>query len=187
MNMLTFNDVNRDVKAILDGVSDTNRPVPSTMRAAKIAFVVPLLGIMLSTLTFGVAGAHSNHVDFSVNLLIGYLLSGDAIPVYMSVFVGLIQGLMLLPYVTLYHSIPQDVRDNTPLIAIFKKALFKGFVFYALALTLTCVMSFKNEIYLFSTPIVMVIAIFATSITINLQVTKYGVGAFINKLMKVIN
>jgi len=185
--MLTFNDVNRDFKAILDGVADTNRPVPSTLNALKVSSVMPLIGIALSTLTFGIICSHSNNRDFSVNLLVEYLLSGGAIPVYISMFVGLVQGLLLLPYISLYHSIPQNIRDNSLLLSSFRKALFKGATFYVVALLASCAMSFKNEIFLVSTPIVMMLSIIVTSIVINLQVTKYGVGALIDKLKKILN
>lgn len=182
--MLTFNDVNRDFKAILDGVSDTNRPVPSIAKALRVSLTLPLIGIILSTITFGVVCAISNHRDFSIGLLIGYILSGEAIPVYMAMVVGAFQGIILLPYVSLFHSIPQNLRENTPLIAHMKRAIFKGIGLYVSVLFITCFMSFYNAMYLFATPVVMVIAIFVTSFTVNLQVSKFGVGALINKLKK---
>ncbi|QLY00908.1 MULTISPECIES: hypothetical protein [Enterobacter] len=182
--MLTFNDVNRDFKAILEGISDTNRPVPSTSNALKVAFILPLIGVVLSAITFGVVCAISNHREFSIGLLSSYILSGNAIPVYMAIVVGFIQGLMLLPYVSLFHSIPQNVRESTPLIAHMKRAIFKGTVFYIATLLFTCLMSYYDAMYLFSTPIVMIMSIIAASITVNLQVSKFGVGALIDKLMK---
>lgn len=182
--MLTFNDVNRDFKAILDGVSDTNRPVPSTLKAFKVALTLPILGVVLSTATFGVVCAISNNRDFSLGLLSSYILSGDALPVYMAMVIGFIQWVMLLPYISLFHSIPQNVRDNTPLIAHVKRSVLKGALLYIAVLLLTCFMSFYNAMYLFSTPVVMAIAICATSIVVNLQVSKYGVGALIDKLKK---
>lgn len=182
--MLTFNDINRDFKAILDGVSDTNRPVPSIAKALRVSLTLPLIGIILSTITFGAVCAISNHRDFSIGLLIGYILSGEAIPVYMAMVVGAFQGIILLPYVSLFHSIPQNLRENTPLIAHMKRAIFKGIGLYVSVLFITCFMSFYNAMYLFATPVVMVIAIFVTSFTVNLQGSKFGVGAFINKLKK---
>ncbi|EIH2744655.1 hypothetical protein LO291_004098 [Salmonella enterica] len=184
--MLTFNDVNRDFKAIFDGVSDANRVVPSTAKAVMVALILPMIGITLSTLTFGVLCAGSNHRNISISLLVDYILSGDAIPVYMSMVIGFLQVIILLPYIVLYHSIPQSIREKTPLITYFKKALFKGVVLYICTLLMTCLMSYHNPIYLFSTPVVMCIAIFATSMTFNLQMAKYGVGPLIHKLNKTI-
>lgn len=185
--MLTVNDLNRDFKAIIEGVTDVNRPIPTMMKAVKAASILPLIVIMLSTLSFGIVCAHSNHLDFSVSLLTGYIFSGDAIPVYMSIVVGFAQAIILLPYMSLYYSIPKKVRDSTNLISSFKRAVFKWVMFYLAAIALTCILSFKNEIYLFSTPVVMFIAVFVSSITINLQVTKYGVGALLEKLKKISN
>lgn len=182
--MLTFNDVDRDFKAILDGVADKNRPVPSTFQALRASLTLPLFGIVFSAITFGIVCAISNKQELSIALVISYLISGGAIPVYMAMVVGLIQGMMLLPYVGLYHSIPKNVRDSTPLIAHMKRAILKGIVFYIATLLLTCLMSFYDAMYLFATPAVMIIAIFATSIIVNLQVSKFGVGALINKLRK---
>lgn len=185
--MLTFNDVNRDLKIILDGISDTSREVPSTMKAMRGALILPLLGILFSTVTFGFVCAQINHRDVSVNLFIDYIFSGGAIPVYMSVVVGFAQWMMLLPYITLYYSIPHSIRAENPLVSHVKRAFLKGGILYGAVLLLTCLMSFHNEIYLFSTPIVMFVAIFVATITINLQVTKYGVGSLIGKLKKVLS
>lgn len=180
--MLTFNDVNRDIKAILDGVSDSNQPVPSTAKAVKFALVLPSVGILLSALTFGIVCANLNHKNLSVSLFADYFFSGEAIPIYMSIVVGLVQSMMLLPYIGLYNLIPQSLREKTPLIIHFKSALFKGTVIYICTLLMTCLMSFYNPIYLFTTPIMMFVAIFVTSITVNIQVTKYGVGPLLKKL-----
>ncbi|HCM9111357.1 MULTISPECIES: hypothetical protein [Enterobacteriaceae] len=185
--MLTFNDVNRDFKAILDGVADANRPVPSTLDALKVASVIPLIGVIFSTITFWAVCANLSKQGMSVNLLVDGIISGDAIPIYMSVVIGLAQMIIVLPYVSLYHSIPVEVRNSTALIATFKKGLAKGVFIYVillLALSLAC---FKNEIFLFSIPIIMFLATFVASLIVNLQVTKYGVGALIDKLKKILN
>ncbi|EBU4459553.1 hypothetical protein H0Z85_003802, partial [Salmonella enterica] len=180
--MLTFNDVNRDIKAILDGVSDNNRPVPSAVKTMRSALTLPAIGSLLSALTFGIVCANLNHRNLSVSLFIEYFFSGGAIPVYMSIVAGLFQYMLLLPYIGLYNLIPQDIRKKNPLIIHFKSALFKGSVLYICALVVTCLMSFYDPIYLLSTPILMIVAVFVTSITVNLKVTKYGVAPLLKKI-----
>ena len=142
---------------------------------------------MLSTATFWGVCAQLNSQGMTFGLLLTGILSGDAIPVYMSAVVGVIQMLMLLPYANIYNSIPVDVRNNTALIAAFKKACGKGSLVYIALLLISCFASFYNELYLFSTPIIMFSAIIVTSIIVNLQVTKYGIGTLIRKMQKVIN
>ncbi|MGA4538195.1 hypothetical protein ACK6V0_23650 [Citrobacter braakii] len=182
--MLTFNDVNRDIKAILDGVSDNNRPVPSAVKTMITALTLPAIGSILSALTFGMVCANLNHRNLSATLFVEYFFSGGSIPVYMSIVVSLAQYMMLLPYIGLYNLIPQDIRRTTPLIIHFKSALYKGAVFYICALVMTCLMPLYDPIYLFATPILMLVAIFVTSITVNFKVTKYGVGPLLNKINK---
>lgn len=183
--MLTFNDVNRDVKAILDGVSDNDRPVPSAVKIMITALTLPAIGSLLSALTFGMVCANFNHRNLSASLFVEYFFSGGAIPVYLTIVVSLAQYMMLLPYIGLYNLIPQDIRRTTPLIIHFKSALYKWVVIYICALVMTCLMSLYDPIYLLSTPILMFVAIFVTSITVNFKVTKYGIGPLLKKLIKI--
>jgi len=185
--MLTFNDVNRDFKTIIDGVSDANRPVPSTLEALKVSSVMPLIGIIFSATGFWAVSAQMNHQSMTLSLLLDGFLSGDAIPVYMSLVVGFMQMIMVLPYIILYHSIPIGIRKNTALIASLKKAVNKGAFIYVVLLLTSCLISFNNSMFLFSTPIIMFVAVLITSLIVNLQITKYGVGALIEKLKNILN
>lgn len=184
--MLTFNDVNRDIKAIIDGVSDSNRVIPSTLAALRTSFLIPLVGISLSTVTFLVVCAQINNQDISLTLLKEYVLSGDALPIYMSWVIGLAQSLMLLPYINIYNVIPSELRKKTVLINAIKKGMVKGGLLYLSLLLISCLLSFENELFLFSTPIIMFLSIFITSLIVNVQVAKYSVGPLLGKLKSIL-
>ncbi|EIV2910324.1 hypothetical protein L7Q45_004703 [Citrobacter braakii] len=180
--MLTFNDVNRDVKFIISEMGNPNRPIPSTWKAVKVSAIIPVIGVFLSSVSFWLVCSIANHQDLSLSQFWTYLSSGDAIPVYMSIAIGVAQALLLLPFVSFYQSIPYDVRIATPLLLTFKKKAIIGTLYYLSILLASCVLSFKNESFLFSTPILMFIAIFFVNITINIQITKYGLGEIINRM-----
>jgi len=180
--MLTYNDVNRDIKVIVERVSDTNRPIPSMMRSFKIASVLPLIGLFLSTLTFLVVCSSMNNQNVSLHLLYTYIVSGGALPVYISFILSLAQFLMLVPYVSLYNSIPSDIKSSVPLLLAFKKGVMKSSFIYVATLLISCIAAFMDELFLFVTPALMFVAIFVASISVNLRIANYGIGALISKL-----
>ncbi|MCK6879772.1 hypothetical protein L8S23_21610 [Enterobacter bugandensis] len=182
--MLTFNDVNRDIKAMLEGISETNRPVPSVINVIKFSLILPLTGITLSAMTFWIVCAMSNHRDCSIGLFIDNFISGKATSVYLAIFVGFFQVVMLAPYIRLFHSLPQGLRENTPLIVHLRNVALRGVVLYVALLLFTCFMAFHYPVFLFATPVVMCLAIFATCISVDILVARFGVGAVITKLMK---
>ena len=182
--MLTVSDVIRDIKAMLDEMSDTNWSVAKTIKSIKICLMLSLPGVILTTLTFWVACAISEHRECNVALLIDYFITGEATPVYMAIFAGCFQVIMLWPYVKLFLLLPYNLKKKSPLISHMKRVVLKGTVLYIAALLFTCFMAFFNPVYLFVTPVIMCLATFTASLAIDIKVTRFGIGALITELMK---
>ncbi|WP_024555137.1 hypothetical protein ACP26C_23870 (plasmid) [Franconibacter helveticus 513] len=183
---LSYKEVKEDVHMIISSLDNEEREIPSTLHSLKICSIVPFVSVLLNAVTFVVVCALANgRAVFDLNNIRYLFNDWGALPVYAAIAIGIAQTLLFVTQVTLYFSVPNDVRQKSLVLSKVREKLKNFLIIYFGLILITSFISTYSFMWVFATPAIMFVSIFIINFIASIEVAKYGLTPVLTKLSAV--
>lgn len=183
MSKLTVKDVNEDLNMLLSCFGEQSRDIPSFGDIASKSVLVPLVSVCASIIgvVFFYASGLIRHPDTVDNFGVFFFNEGWY-PVAASAVVGLLFFAMCYTNLTLYVTIPQEVREKSVLVQHMVKLVRKSVMTFFILIGLAACFTALEPALIFAIPVGTFIFLFVINIVISLEINRLGMGPALEKL-----
>ena len=181
---MTYDEIKNDVAYLSEDMANLKKEIPSNKKILKISFAIPALGFLMSLISVGIV--YVNSQSFRVNGFAGLLsfIGGDAIFILISsLLIGCVMALMSYNYVLAYNLFSDEAKAKSILLHKIKRLSCKLFIVFSVLSLSAVIATFLNPIFSLAVPVIMFVFIIASSMIINMEITRVGIAPLFSKLI----
>ncbi|MEA9392707.1 hypothetical protein SJI19_19565 [Acerihabitans sp. TG2] len=187
MSELSVRGVNEDLSLLVNSLSDSDKLIPSFVEIAKRSMVIPCFSIALSfigVVNFYLSLMAERAISLS-NFRVFFWEEGWY-PVAASVVVGLLFFIMSYTNLTLYMTIPSDIRNKSLVMKHIRGLIKKTILIFISLICLVTVFTGVVPALTFAVPGITFVFLFAINIVVSVEVNRLGMGPMMEKISKLI-
>lgn len=181
---MTYDEIKNDIAYLSEDMANLKKEIPSNKKILKISFAIPALGFLMSLISVGIV--YVNSQSFRVNGFAGLLsfIGGDAIFILISsLLIGFVMALMSYNYVLAYNLFSDEAKTKSILLHKIKRLSCKLFIVFSVLALSAVIATFLNPIFSLAVPVIMFVFIIASSMIINMEITRVGIAPLFSKLI----
>lgn len=187
--MVTQANINEDMRMVSENLSDANKELVKPMQALKLSFAFPatiiagyLVALIYVKLTYTpYVNGFGDIVTFS------NALSAEIATNSFGVLFAIAMGIALYGPALAYLSVPDKIRKTSLILSSLRGTCMKTVaVLVGLNLCIALMGATVNTIFLCVAPAMVLLSVFIVQVVVNSEITRYGFGAVLNKLNKIV-
>ncbi|EHM7819006.1 hypothetical protein KG166_003958 [Salmonella enterica subsp. enterica serovar Eastbourne] len=187
--MVTQSIVDEDIRMISEQISDKCKELVKPTKVLRIAFLYPSMLIVGYLIAFlYVKLTYTPYVNSFGDLVsFSNAMSAEVATTCFGILFALIIGFVLYGPVLVYLSLPEKIRNASLVISSIRGTCIKTIaIVTSLNWGVAILGATVNTTFLCLSPAMILISIFVTQFVVNAEIARYGLGAVMGKINKVL-